>query len=788
MIILLIHIAPLAYGSIELDITNAKNETAKFMEQKFSYRGQLNGSYGFAGKKHDQEDLDALIDLGKILKKINNPKDLSSFTSIYITTEELKSSIRLVKGQNSIIIAGRKLDALKVINFFSTDPNSEPSFQSLSEAKRKSMISKLSLHMEEELVDALNLISALKCENQIHAKDDFELKLEESSYNILPKKDYTPSQNLELENNVNFQKLIQEAQRKEKATLRLEKDDFLNAVLHFDEDNQLVINLQIKSPEKSVRANLSKNCEFSNLMIRTTENQIVTEIIHLDYEFNVTKKVRNNQTRLTGKQRFDLTAVATLDSGLDYNHPSIINNLIPSRLNKNEEHLFERSKDHFINNDKITKKIEKDKSAILNDIPYEQKSLSLAEDRYQKHFEQVKAYEEQLSSANAEMSQLNKKLVADRSAIKNLQADKFIMLKPGKQAKLRELQSSIRNTESSIYFKSNDITSLQARIKSQKSFEQGIVTNLNKHQLALNQSLAKKEEILKLEAEHLLMLDIFTRGVSAWNFHDDNDKPSDFWDGMNSVMFESYDHGTHVSGIIIEGATDELVIFPMRYPKQSMIDFEDSKEKKVYQAVELAYKKGVRVLNISMGTTTPESKTPSDKIKNDRRARDSWKSIQQAAQDFPDMLFVCAAGNDGVNADELGHYPSGFENNNILSVAAVDEKNKLAEFSNYGKTTVDIAAPGVDIISLVPGGDTGIKSGTSMATPYVSRVAGRIEHINPSLGPADIKNILAATVIKTSELAKTTVYGGAIDEQRAIEKACASLDKTERLTKKACRK
>ncbi len=91
-------------------------------------------------------------------------------------------------------------------------------------------------------------------------------------------------------------------------------------------------------------------------------------------------------------------------------------------------------------------------------------------------------------------------------------------------------------------------------------------------------------------------------------------------------------------------------------------------------------------------------------------------------------LVVAAAGNggsDGVGDDNdaTPHYPSSYNSSNIISASATDSKDTLAGFSNFGVTSVDIAAPGVGILSTLPGNTYGSYSGTSMATPHVSGAA-----------------------------------------------------------------
>lgn len=109
-------------------------------------------------------------------------------------------------------------------------------------------------------------------------------------------------------------------------------------------------------------------------------------------------------------------------------------------------------------------------------------------------------------------------------------------------------------------------------------------------------------------------------------------------------------------------------------------------------------------------------------------------------------LFITAAGNSSSNNDINPNYPSNFDNNNIIAVAAADHNDNLASFSNYGAISVDLAAPGVDIYSTVPGADYNYYSGTSMAVPHVSGAAALILGYNPSLSTEEIKEILLGSI------------------------------------------
>ena len=220
-------------------------------------------------------------------------------------------------------------------------------------------------------------------------------------------------------------------------------------------------------------------------------------------------------------------------------------------------------------------------------------------------------------------------------------------------------------------------------------------------------------------------------------------------------------HGTHVAGTIaaergngigVAGVADDAAkILPLR-----VLDGAGSgRISDVILAYGQAFQSGAKVVNLSLGSTT------------------SSRAEHDAIAAFPTMLFVAAAGNggpDGVGDDNdtVATYPCAYLLPNVVCVAASDNRDQLAPFSNYGALSVDLAAPGVSIASTWPGGGYSWSSGTSMATPHVAGAAALLWAAAPNAQPIDISSALLAGVDARPAFTGRTVSGGRLNVLRSL--------------------
>ncbi len=225
------------------------------------------------------------------------------------------------------------------------------------------------------------------------------------------------------------------------------------------------------------------------------------------------------------------------------------------------------------------------------------------------------------------------------------------------------------------------------------------------------------------------------------------------------------EHGTHVAGTIAAEGNNGTGVAGVNWQARTMalkfLGPNGGSTVDAVEAINYAVRSGAKISNNSWGYVGSPSRSLQDAI---------------SRADTAGHLFVAAAGNGG--ADGVGdnndrdssntNYPSSYNNANVIAVAATDNRDRLASFSNYGATTVDLAAPGVNVASTLPGNGYGYYSGTSMATPHVTGVAVLLKSQNPTLDDAQMKSAILNSVDERSSLSGKVLTSGRLNAASAL--------------------
>ncbi len=226
-------------------------------------------------------------------------------------------------------------------------------------------------------------------------------------------------------------------------------------------------------------------------------------------------------------------------------------------------------------------------------------------------------------------------------------------------------------------------------------------------------------------------------------------------------------HGTHVAGIIAaarkNGVGMDGVASDVRIMSVRCVPDGDERDKDVANSIRYAVDNGASIINMSFGK----------KFSWDKKVVDDAVKYAESKG----VLLIHAAGNDAVNIDEVAHYPcKKFEGKgeaeNFMDIGALSwkpEEKMVAPFSNYGKKTVDVFSPGVDIYSTTPENGYRDASGTSMAAPVACGVAAVLKSYYPTLTPQQIKKIIVKSSVKNNK-SKKVIKPGTKDEMVRFDK------------------
>ncbi|MEN3005371.1 S8 family peptidase [Dehalobacterium formicoaceticum] len=235
--------------------------------------------------------------------------------------------------------------------------------------------------------------------------------------------------------------------------------------------------------------------------------------------------------------------------------------------------------------------------------------------------------------------------------------------------------------------------------------------------------------------------------LQGWDFvevnHDTNIKEAEEW------------HGTALAGVIsavkdndlgIVGGAPRAKILPLRVFKNDSAYTSD-----VIEAIFYAESMGVQIINCSWGSSREN------------------KALREAMEQST-CFFTAAAGNNGWSIDHQPIYPASFDLAQMITVTAINREGFLSSFANYGKSSVDTAAPGEDILSTAPGGKYESRQGTSFSAALAAAAAALLLEQNPDMQPGEIKKALMETGDLLSTLTEGTQNGRKLNAGNALEK------------------
>lgn len=230
---------------------------------------------------------------------------------------------------------------------------------------------------------------------------------------------------------------------------------------------------------------------------------------------------------------------------------------------------------------------------------------------------------------------------------------------------------------------------------------------------------------------------------------------------QNGDVQDEYGHGTHCAGIIaanhnngqgVKGVFPQVKIMAIKYLDKNGKGNPDHAAK----AVEYAIKNKAHIISASWSS------------------EEKHKGLEQAIKKANEagIIFVNAASNNGLfgKDNDISHkYPANYDIDNIIVVASHDPDGSLSSFSHYGRTTVDLAAPGRDILSTTLGGGYGKNNGTSMATPFVAGVVGLLFWHKGILSALQVKDYLMKNTTFEFGLRKKVISNGRLNALASFE-------------------
>lgn len=361
-----------------------------------------------------------------------------------------------------------------------------------------------------------------------------------------------------------------------------------------------------------------------------------------------------------------------------------------------------------------------------------------------------KAYETYLINRKA----FDKEVQGAKAALENINVGKAridaLVKKTGKENPTAEDLKNVQTDGQAETSLRNNIVNALGRTDFASFYKGQIVRGLDHY----NEQLA-----------YNLNLEYNPRNLVGDNENDSNERIY----GNNNSKGPDPSHGTHVAGIVgadrknnlgIQGVADNVLLMAVRNVPNG-----DERDKDVANGIRYAVDNGAKVLNMSFGKAYSWDK----KVVDD--------AVKYAIS--KDVLLVHAAGNDNKNLDAETNFPTNKYEDGTTASAWITvgastpfaDKRLKASFSNYGKTTVDVFAPGFGIYSTYPDQKYQDNNGTSMASPVVAGLAALIRSYYPKLKATQVKEIIMKSVEKADSLTDISVTGGVVNAYNALKLA-----------------
>jgi subtilisin family serine protease len=238
----------------------------------------------------------------------------------------------------------------------------------------------------------------------------------------------------------------------------------------------------------------------------------------------------------------------------------------------------------------------------------------------------------------------------------------------------------------------------------------------------------------------------FIDDVHGWDFANDDNDP-----------YDDRGHGTRVTGIIaakgnnsigVAGINWNVSIMALKFLNENGSGYTSDAVKSILYAVDM----GARVMNNSWGGGN-----------YNEALEDAIETAEEA-----DVLFIASAGNSSEDNDTEPHYPSNYDFDNVIAVAATDDDDQLSSSSNYGLDSVDLGAPGVNILTTNPRNKYRTGSGTSYAAPHVTGAAALVMAQFPEFTYTETKAQILNSVEQIPALEGITVTGGRLNLLNAV--------------------